>query len=141
MSTFWLIAMPLTGLTTYLEHSHNDPVVKFVLMKYGAFALALYGFVVGTFLVRLRSPTLAYLGTISFSLYLFHPPIAHLLLMAHAEWTPELRLTSTTFTGATIACTIAFAALVYRYVEAPAIALGARICRRLEPYKETMLKV
>jgi peptidoglycan/LPS O-acetylase OafA/YrhL len=123
---FWLAVFPLTGIYRYY---HGD-AQQFVLMKYGAYALALYVFVIFGFWMRLRSRILAYLGTISFSLYLFHPSVAHLLLDAHKLWVPNLVVTSVMFVAVTVGATILVSAGVYRYVEAPAIELGKKICRR-----------
>ena len=122
---FWLAVFPITGIYSYY---HGD-AREFVLLKYGAYALALYVFVIFGFWMRLRSRTFAYLGTISFSLYLFHPSVARILLYAHQLWTPDLVVTSVMFVAIVLGATILVSAGVYRYVEAPAIAFGRKICQ------------
>lgn len=123
---FWLAVFPLTGIYRYY---HGD-AQQFVLMKFGAYALAMYLFVIFGFWMRITSRTLTYLGTISFSLYLFHPPVAHILLRAQILWMPDLVVTSVMFVVILMAATILVSTIVYRYVEVPAIELGWKICQR-----------
>lgn len=127
---FWLVVLPATGVVVYLAQRHDAVISKWVLLKYGAFALGLYAFVALTFLIRIRNPVLRYLGTISFSLYLFHPAIMRLLVGAHAALFPALPVTPTLFIFTCALVTIGFSSIVYRYVEAPAISIGNRIANR-----------
>jgi peptidoglycan/LPS O-acetylase OafA/YrhL len=79
-----------------------------------------------TFLVlreRLTHPSLLWLGSISYSLYLFHLPIIETLQMASL---PPLA-----FTLLGIALPIACAALIFRLVEEPMIAHGKALARKL----------
>jgi len=127
LGVFWLVVVPATGLFVYVTQQHDAAIARWALMKYGAFALGLYAFVGLAFVIRIRSPVLGYLGTISFSLYLFHPAIMRLLATAHATLTPDLPVTPILFVGLCALATIAFSAIVYRYIEAPAISLGTVI--------------
>ena len=131
LAMFWLAVLPLTGLTVYLTQQHDATITKWALMKYGAFALGLYAFVGFTFMIRIRSSALRYLGTISFSIYLFHPAIMRLLAGTHTTLAPNLPVTPTLFVVICALATIIFSAIVYRYVEAPAIAIGNMIADRV----------
>jgi peptidoglycan/LPS O-acetylase OafA/YrhL len=128
---FWLVVMPSTGLVLYFTHQHDASFTGWVLMKYGAFALGLYTFVGLTLLIRIEYPLLRYLGVISFSIYLFHPSIMRLLAGAYTLLVPDLPVAPTVFVATCTLATIAFSAVVYRYVESPAISLGSAICARV----------
>jgi peptidoglycan/LPS O-acetylase OafA/YrhL len=131
LAIFWLTVLPLTGLAVYLAQRHDMAISKWALMKYGAFALGLYAFVGLTFLVRIRSPILRYIGAISFSIYLFHPPIMRLLVGVHTALLPALPVTPILFIAICAFATIVLSASVYRFVETPAIAMGNRIANRI----------
>lgn len=70
-------------------------------------------------------PLLIWFGTISYSLYLFQDVGLHLLPFLLPPGDAPLL-----FFAAVFAVTIAIAALVYRFVEAPMIAAGRRLTRR-----------
>lgn len=133
---FWLIVMPLTGLFLYVTQQYDASITKWILMKYGAFALALYLFVGLTLLIRIEIPFLRYLGVISFSIYLFHPSIMRLLAGAHTMLVPDLRVAPIIFVAVCASATIAFSAIVYRYLESPAISLGTAICARIMRHRK-----
>lgn len=126
VGAFWLVVFPITGIYRF----NQGDAQQFVLMKYGAYTLALYTFVIFGFWVRISNRTLAYIGAISFSLYLFHPSAAHVLLHAHALWAPDFVVTSAMFVLILVGVTILVSAGVYRFVEVPAIELGKRVCLR-----------
>lgn len=131
LAIFWLAVLPLTGLTVYLAQRHDVAISKWALMKYGAFALGLYAFVGLTFLVRIRSRILRYIGAISFSIYLFHPAIMRFLVGVHTALLPALPVTPTLFIAICALATIVLSSIVYRFVETPAIAIGNRIANRV----------
>ena len=133
---FWLIVLPLTGLFLYATQQHDASITKWILMKYGAFALGLYAFAGLTLLIRIETPVLRYLGVISFSIYLFHPSIMRLLAGAHTMLIPDLPVAPTIFVAVCASATIAFSAIVYRYIESPAIFLGTAICARVAPRRK-----
>lgn len=81
--------------------------------------------------LRLRHPILTWLGEISYSIYLFHPVIFHAVNWAvrqpGMEWAKGQDLG--VYLLVDLALTIAFAAITYRWLESPAIALGKRLSR------------
>ncbi len=85
--------------------------------------------------LRLSHPLLSWLGTISYSLYLFHPVIIYfftwLLLQPGFEWARGWDLLA--YFGPILAVTILFSAGVYRWLELPMIELGRRLTRRAAP--------
>lgn len=97
------------------------------------YAFGLLLFVGGVSFVRIRSRLTDWLGRISYSTYLFHPVVFMLLLW----WLQRFPVQSAwrsqhlgVYLLANALITVAFAALVYHWVERPGIALGQRIARR-----------
>jgi peptidoglycan/LPS O-acetylase OafA/YrhL len=97
------------------------------------YSLGVLLFIVGTRVIRIEWRPLAWLGVISYSIYLFHPvvfsPVLH--WMRHLppdSWWRSWHLGS--YVIAVLLLTIAFAAIVYRFVEKPGIELGRRLARR-----------
>ena len=94
-----------------------------------ATALGVAMFALATTLLPIRSRVLAWMGEISYSIYLFHPVVFYALIWAIGRsgvgWFGNVHLGVYILTGA--ALSIAFAALVYKFVERPAIELGKRI--------------
>jgi peptidoglycan/LPS O-acetylase OafA/YrhL len=96
------------------------------------YALGLLVFVGGVSFVQIRSRLTDWLGRISYSIYLFHPVVFMLLLWALLRLPPQSvwraqHLGVYLLVNALI--TVAFATLVYRFVERPAIELGRRVAR------------
>jgi len=87
-------------------------------------ALALASLRLGSFLTR---QPFHFLGVTSYSIYLYHGLLV--VGLAHA-WYPRLSVGA--IMGLTLVGTMALAALSYRWVEAPSIALGRAWTRRLE---------
>jgi peptidoglycan/LPS O-acetylase OafA/YrhL len=75
----------------------------------------------------LSRPTLLFLGRISFSLYLLHVPILHLL--APRIVAPDRRGSGWLLLLALVAVAIPVSIASHRWIESPAIALGNRVCR------------
>jgi peptidoglycan/LPS O-acetylase OafA/YrhL len=96
----------------------------------GAFAMLF--FIVFVMRLRLSHPLLSWLGTISYSVYLFHTVWAYfaawLLAQPGLEWARGWDLT--VYCALILAATIAFSAGVYRWLELPMIELGRRLTRR-----------
>lgn len=67
------------------------------------------------------------LGLISYSFYLYH--LAFIIVLDRVDWLHELGWVAVA--GASFACSVAVAAVSYRLVEAPGIALGRRWAARL----------
>jgi len=88
---------------------------------YRGLALALPTFLI--FRERLMNPALLWLGSISYSLYLFHLPIIETL--AHANLPPLV------FIALAITMPLVVAAAVYRFVEQPMHAHGKELARKV----------
>ena len=94
-----------------------------------SYAVAVLSFVTLTTWIKIRSRITSFLGRISYSVYLFGP-IAGLALEAVAPparmWLPIAHI----YILAVMLLAIVIAAVVYRFIEAPSIALGRRIANR-----------
>lgn len=97
----------------------------------GSKALGIGLFLVMVFAVRPNGPVLAALGRASYSLYLFHSIVAFGLLWLAMQpgfvWLRGWDLAA--YIGLCAALSIILAALAYRFVELPAMALGRRLSR------------
>jgi peptidoglycan/LPS O-acetylase OafA/YrhL len=101
--------LPLEHARTYL--SHGIPVVMFLFF---------------VFVFKIRSKIMGYIGVISYSIYLLHGPIIHLLshvLRGCAEW-PGCSAPLGVYVFLVFCLSIGAAALVYAYVEKPSIERG-----------------
>ena len=94
---------------------------------FNAYAVALIAFLVLHYGIRLRGRVMAYLGTISYSIYLLHPVVGAAVLAVLGA--TELTLAPGGLVGVFIVLvgTSIAAALTYHAVEAPAIALGRHL--------------
>jgi peptidoglycan/LPS O-acetylase OafA/YrhL len=100
-------------------------------LQYGRFFLAVVIFLVAVKVVKFNLPWLAYLGAISYSIYLFHQPIiAFIGERMNPDAEPSTRLL---MFGAALVVIIVVAALVYHTVERPFISMGKVINRILVP--------
>ena len=107
--------MPLADARTYL--SHGVPIVVFLL---------------ALFIFRIRSKIMGYIGVISYSIYLLHGPLIHLLshvLRGCAE-SPACSAPVGVYVFLVFFISIGVAALVYAYVEKPSIDRGRRMTAR-----------
>jgi peptidoglycan/LPS O-acetylase OafA/YrhL len=96
-------------------------------------ALATAGTAVVIATVRLpRVAPVAWLGTISYSLYLLHVPVGYRVLGVFRRWSDSPLLGIAAMAGA-LAAAVAAAALLHRYVERPALRLATRIGYRPAP--------
>ena len=127
----WLLALLTLALADV-----PDPHLKWALlgMRPGpvpaqitvVIALAVFALWVAWW--RVDNPVVTYLGTISFSLYLFHPVVKY-TCVSLLKASPTLRgwqLPLAVYVAACAAVSVVLAAGVYRWVERPAIALGKR---------------
>lgn len=95
-----------------------------------SYGTALFLFVVFSTVVWTRSPVLAYLGKISFSIYLFGPITQHGIAYAvpallSGAWPAYL------FVLIVLCGTIMVASAVYHLIEAPSIRMGKKVALRL----------
>ncbi len=130
-----LWALPLTWATIYPLYCSR--VLAFPLSYYLPYVLAFATFIAGTTVLRVTWRLTAWLGEISYSIYLWHPVVFNVLLWLLLR-TDEASWWRTRHLGVYVAgvavVTVFFSSLSYRYVEKPAIALGRRLSRRwLEP--------
>jgi peptidoglycan/LPS O-acetylase OafA/YrhL len=123
----WLVVQPLTGLSI----ASKGIVPDFVALKYGGYAIGLWTFFCFGFALKIQHPVAAWLGRISYSLYLQHPAVMYALLwvVTSAGW--AARLNVWVWVALNIGVTVGLAGLLYRFVEAPSIALSDRLTQRL----------
>ena len=93
------------------------------------------GVLLFTLLATARTVTsawLVWLGTISYSIYLFHPvvmySISRVVQVSNVEWMQGW--TTGSYMLLTVVLTIAISAITHRYLELPAIRLGANLAAR-----------
>lgn len=100
----------------------------------GGAVLAALLFICLGMMVRRTTRTMAWLGLISYSIYLFHPVIFYAVLrvVAHprAGWPRLDGLHLSVYLAVCLGLTILVSAAVYRWLEAPAIELGRRLAPR-----------
>ena len=97
-----------------------------------SYALGLLVFVAGVSFVQVRSRLTDWLGRISYSIYLFHPVVFMLLLWGLQRLPPQSPWRAQhlgIYLLANALITVAFATLVYHFVERPGIDLGRRTAR------------
>jgi peptidoglycan/LPS O-acetylase OafA/YrhL len=111
-------------------------VIALPLNYYAAYPLAIAVFVLGTTIAKIRWRPLVWAGEVSYSIYLMHPIVFNLLLWllqraGPDSWWRTRHLGFYLVLNALV--TLAVAALTYRWIEKPAIALGRRLSSRWFP--------
>lgn len=90
--------------------------------------LALSIFVVFTCFYRPNNRLSNFLGSISYSLYLFHPVVFYpLYLMVWPHFPVSIQVHPHVFILLSLACIVPFSWLTYRYIEQPAIKFGKHL--------------
>jgi peptidoglycan/LPS O-acetylase OafA/YrhL len=113
-------ADPPPGIVPILESLFIVPVIALVFYSPPKWTL-------------LRSRPFIFLGDISYSLYLIHLPILHLLVQVTAAYISPVTILQhkTLFVAIFILlasfCTIVISAFTYRWIELPSISLGKRL--------------
>jgi peptidoglycan/LPS O-acetylase OafA/YrhL len=99
---------------------------------FSAYAVAPIVFGVWVIWLQIRNPIMAWLGRISYSIYLFH----HVVMIPVAVWIAADNHAAfqgwptAIYLGITLVLTVAVSAIVYYAVELPAINLGKRLVGR-----------
>jgi len=121
-------AIPLVSVLAYgRDMGFHENWLKYLVTYWAAMAL----FALLSQRLRIEGRLFTYLGAISYSIYLFGPVVQGVLEHALAGYASVVPIHL--FAAATALATVAVAALVYRWIEAPAIALGRHVIRRHLP--------
>lgn len=125
----WLMIAVL-ALAYYLLIFPNEGLMRLAL----PYALGIVGFLVFAHWLRLRGRLLAWLGTISYSIYLFHPVVMYALLWVVVSGSVESLngWPLGAYMAMTVLGVVGLSALTYRWVEQPAMRLGSNLARRRE---------
>jgi len=110
------------------------------LHLFAAYSLGLLTFYLGCFHLKLRHPVFVWLGTISYSIYLFHG-VVFTPMYWWARYHPQHPLAQLhigVYLVLTIVLTIAFSHLVYRYLESPSNRLARHLVARLRTSNGTL---
>lgn len=121
-------AMAVFAVMYYLLVNADIKILHFFVpyaLGVAVFAgLAIYG--------KVKAPWLVWLGTISYSLYLFHPVVFYSLSwvaqIGQVQWLQGWPTGA--YMLASLAGTIALSSLTYRYIEQPAMRLGNALAHR-----------
>lgn len=122
----------------------NESAIRYALSHILGLAL----FIAGALALRIQSSRIAYLGEISYSVYLFHPVLLYAGLWA-LKWLPPVcqQLHLGFYVAFHLVASTLFAHLVYSRVEKPAMSLGRRLssprgprqpAKILEPQPQTL---
>lgn len=130
-SVILIAALTVIVVTTSLVPLHRDPLTRGVIPSFTVVALACTAIVWAALVPAgeersvFAHPGLVYLGRISYGLYVFHMlgirTARALLSSISAPFAAELALA--------LVCTLAFAALSYRFIEQPFLQLKSRFSR------------
>lgn len=123
-----------SGIRRSLLWHHSGPAAAAFQHRWAS-ALVLAGltFAVGMALRHKRVPSfLAWLGLISYSVYLLHPLFLGVFQRLPGDIPGHVYAAHTVGALAFVAVVLVFSGLSYRYIEAPAQRLGARLGRRLD---------
>lgn len=124
----WTLLLPFEMAQRLRADPNLDPGT---LSQTLAYALGVGLFWLGALRIRLRGRLLAWLGRISYSLYLFHPPVIYLgvwWLRRHPGW---LWVPLPIWLAVLVGLTIAIAHATFTWIETPANAAGRRFSARL----------
>lgn len=115
------------GMAHHFLMADNVPLMRFVM----PYALGVLLFAVLASVVRIRAAFLVWLGTISYSLYLLHPVVMNVLVWlvdTGALWAQGW--STGAYMLATAVLSIVLSAATYRWVEQPAMRIGAALAAR-----------
>ncbi|HBO3937279.1 TPA: acyltransferase [Pseudomonas aeruginosa] len=122
------VTLGLAGVLYHLLIAANIDLVRFGV----PYASGVLLFAVLATVVRIRAGWLVWLGTVSYSIYLFHP-----VVMYAVSWAIQVQAVGWllgwpigAYMLVAVMGTIALSALTYRFVEVPAMNLGESLARR-----------
>lgn len=121
---YWVLGS-IVAIDRYIYGQADNELLRFWL----PYTLAIIGFLICSRAVQIRFKPLAWLGTISYSIYLMHMPVVHALLWlvrySEIAWIKGWSLG--TYMSLIAAITILVSAITYRFIEKPAIKYAERI--------------
>jgi peptidoglycan/LPS O-acetylase OafA/YrhL len=124
----WLVFLPLVGLISWIRSDyflHSD-LIRF----YTSHSLGILLFYVGLVVLPVRSSALAFLGKISYSIYLFHSAIIFFLawiFLKNIGVQNKFNIHLGFSMGIVFIATILFASFIYRFVELPSTNFGKKM--------------
>lgn len=125
-STFFILFMilPISVLAYSADTGFGETWYKYVI----SYWMAMFIFAFFTVYVKIAHPLFVYLGTVSYSLYLFGPIGQELanIIIKDSLYTLPVHV----FVLLAVFLSIVIASFVYRFVEAPAIRIGRRLAGR-----------
>jgi peptidoglycan/LPS O-acetylase OafA/YrhL len=133
----WGALLPWYALYRCLGHATIDAeLIRFA----GGYSLGILLFYIGTFVLRIYNRFLAWIGKISYSIYLFHAIVANLILLVilrELSHSSSAGLNLSAYLASVAVLSLLVAAAVYYLVENPAINTGKLITDRLKNNRRT----
>ena len=126
LAVFWVATPVACAYAIFGLGSSNAFFVRFPVSYAAGVAL----FLAMTSIVKVRWRPLAWVGLVSYSLYLLHPVALYAMTYGLRRWGPGAALPVGVLMLIGAALSIALAALAFYAVEKPAIELGHRLTRR-----------
>lgn len=123
-----LVCFPPVWALAHITEENQAGAIRFA----AGYGLGVLLFVSGVTVLKIRWRVLAWIGSLSYSLYLFHPIIFYSVLFAiqHYQWSFLEGLHLGVYLVVCTLLSILLAWLVYTFIEQPSSALGRRITRR-----------
>ncbi len=130
MTIGWMFVCPMAGFHEAFVHHHSES--DFVPRFFGAHIAGIAIFFMGIYWVRIENKLVAYLGKISYSIYLFQGAAMYGVMAVLQNYLPSLvgRLPLYFYLVAVTGLTVGFSVFSYRYCERPCIELGKRLLAR-----------
>ncbi len=126
-AALFVVLIPVISLCGYNSNmGFGETWYKYTLTYITAIAL----FITFTRFIKLENPVLAYLGKISYSVYLFGP-IGQIIVMTY--FPKVMGSFSHGYIFITMALVILWSSLIYRFVEAPSINAGRSLIAKFAP--------
>ncbi len=120
-----LLAIPFYIIASYLLRGIDANLPDAI-----AYLIGISIFVIGLKALRSAPSYLVYLGTISYSIYLLHPIVFTLVRKAVLQVPALYGLHISFYLAICTVLTIIFSALTYKFIEAPANAIGKKLAQK-----------